>query len=76
MEPVSRTMAIAVDKFIVGDFEQGALRLIREAPSVEFFREDGTNVRENKITVRVKETVAFPIFGDNYFIYGDLGNVA
>lgn len=74
--PVSRTTAMTVDKFIVGDFRQGALLLIREAPRVEFFREDGTNVRENKVTVRVEERVAFPIFGDNYFIYGDFGNVA
>jgi HK97 family phage major capsid protein len=74
--PVSRTTAMTVDKFIVGDFNQGAMLLIREAPRVEFFREDGTNVRENKVTVRVEERVAFPIFGSNYFIYGDFGNVA
>ena len=70
------TNAMTVDKFIVGDFQQGAMLLQREAPRVEFFYEDGTNVRENKVTVRVEERIAFPIFGDNYFIYGDFGNVA
>jgi hypothetical protein len=52
------------------------LLLVREAPAVEFFYEDGTNVRENKVTVRVEERVAFPIFGSTYFVYGDFGNVA
>lgn len=74
--PVSRTTAMTADKFIVGDFAMGAMLLIREAPAVEFFYEDGTNVRENKVTVRVEERVAFPIFGSDYFIYGDFGNTA
>lgn len=74
--PVSRTTAMAEDKFIVGDFQQGAMLLVREAPAVEFFYEDGTNVRENKVTVRVEERIAFPIFGSDYFVYGDFGNVA
>jgi HK97 family phage major capsid protein len=74
--PVSRTTAMTVDKYIVGDFRMGALLLVREAPAVEFFYEDGTNVRENKVTVRVEERVAFPIFGSTYFVYGDFGNVA
>lgn len=74
--PVVRTTAMTVDKFIVGDFRMGAMLLQREPARIEFFREDGTNVRENKTTVRVEERVAFPIFGDTYFIYGDFGNVA
>jgi hypothetical protein len=28
------------------------------------------------VTVRIEERVAFPIYGDNYFIYGDFGNVS
>lgn len=60
-----------MNKFIVGDWEMGAQLLIQEAMRVEFFEQDGTNVRENKITVRVEETVAFPIFGSNYFIVGN-----
>lgn len=74
--PVFRSTAIAVDKFIVGDWSMGANLIMREAPRVEFFREDSDNVRRNKITVRVEERVAFPIYGDNYFIYGDFGNVS
>lgn len=74
--PAYRTTAMTVDKFIVGDFGMGAMLLQRSAPRIEFFREDGTNVRENKVTVRIEEEIAFPIFGSDYFIYGDLGDVA
>lgn len=74
--PVYRSTAIAVDKFIVGDWTMGANLILREAPRVQFFEQDGINVRENMITVRVEERVAFPIYGGNYFIYGDFGNVS
>lgn len=69
--PVYRTTAMTADQFIVGDFGMGAMLLQRSAPRIEFFREDGTNVRENKVTVRIEEEIAFPIFGSDYFIYDD-----
>lgn len=71
--PVSRTTAMPQDKFIVGDFQQGAMLLFRESPRIEFSREDYKNFTQNKITVKIEERVAFPVFGDNYFIYGDFG---
>lgn len=74
--PVFRSTAMTVDKFIVGDWVMGANMIVREPPRVEFFFEDSTNVRYNKVTVRVEERVAFPVYGDNYFIYGDLGNAS
>ena len=74
--PVFRSTAVTVDKYIVGDWVMGANLLTREAPRVEFFYEDGTNVTTNKVTVRVEERVALPIYGSNYFIYGDFGNVS
>lgn len=72
--PVYRSTAIASDKYIIGDWAMGANLILREAPRVEFFYEDGINVRENMVTVRVEERMALPIYGDNYFIYGDFGN--
>lgn len=72
--PVYASTAMASDKYIVGDFSSGCMLLTREPAVVEFFYEDGTNVRENKVTVRVEERVAFPIFGSRYFLYGDFGN--
>ena len=73
--PVFRSTAMAADKFIVGDWVMGANLITREAPRVEIFYEDGINVRENMVTVRIEERIAFPIYGDNYFIYGDFGNL-
>lgn len=73
--PVFRSTAMDADKFIVGDWVMGANLITREAPRVEIFYEDGINVRENMVTVRIEERIAFPVYGDNYFIYGDLGNL-
>lgn len=70
--PVYTSTAIANNKFIVGDWAMGAQLLIQEGMRLEFFEQDGTNVRENKITVRIEETIAFPVYGDNYFIVGDV----
>ena len=72
--PVYASTAATDGQFIVGDWRMGAMLLTREPAVVEFFYEDGTNVRENKVTVRVEERVAFPIFGDNYFIVGNFGD--
>lgn len=74
--PVFRSTAIAQDTFIVGDWSMGANFITREPMRVEFFYEDGTNVRENMVTVRIEERVALPIYGDNYFIRGDFGNAS
>lgn len=70
--PVFASTAMASGKYIVGDWRMGAQLLIQEGMRIEFFEQDSTNVRENKITVRIEETVAFPIYGDNYFIAGDV----
>jgi len=74
--PVVWTTAQAEDTYTVGDFNHGSSLLFRESPRVEFFNQDGTNVRENKITIRIEERVAFAVYGVTYFIKGDFGNVA
>ncbi len=74
--PVYRSTAATVDKFIVGDWAMGANLITREPVKIEIFEQDGTNVQQNKLTVRIEERVAFPVYGDNYFIYGDFGNVS
>jgi HK97 family phage major capsid protein len=74
--PVYKSTAMTVDKFLVGDWVMGANLIFREPAKLEFFYEDGTNVRENKVTVRIEERVAFPVYGNDYFILGDFGNVA
>lgn len=72
--PVYASTAMASDKYIVGDWSAGCMLLTREPAVIEFFYEDGDNVRKNQVTVRVEERVAFPIFGSRYFVYGDFGN--
>lgn len=70
--PVFASTAMTSGKYIVGDWEMGAQLLIQEGMRIEFFEQDADNVKKNKITVRIEETVAFPIYGDNYFIVGDV----
>ena len=44
---------------------------VRDNVSVEFFREDGTNVRDGFVTVRVSERVALTNYLPNGFVTGD-----
>lgn len=66
--PVTPTTALATGTAIVGDFVNGAQLLFQEGIRIEFFEQDGTNVRENKVTIRIEETVAFPVYGTDFFI--------
>lgn len=74
--PVYKSTAMTVDKFLVGDWRMGANLIFREPAKVQFFYEDGTNAQQNKVTVRIEERVALPVYGNDYFILGDFGNVA
>jgi hypothetical protein len=56
--------------YIVGDFAMGAQFLTQESMRLEFFYEDANNVTQNKVTVRLEETVALPVYGSDYFIKG------
>jgi len=49
----------------------GAQLLTQEGMRIEFFAEDGTNVRENKVTVRIEGNYALPVYGPDYFIKGN-----
>ena len=73
--PVYKSTAMTVDKFLVGDWRMGANLIFREPAKVQFFYEDGTNAQQNKVTVRVEERIALPVYGNDYFILGDFGNV-
>lgn len=68
--PVIHTTAQTTGTYLIGDFEQGAQLLFQEGMRIEFFEQDGTNVRENKVTVRIEETVALPVYGSTYFVKG------
>ncbi len=69
--PVFASTAIPDGKYIVGDWEMGAQLLIQEGMRIEFFEQDVDNVTKNKITVRIEESVAFPVYGSDFFIVGN-----
>lgn len=74
--PVYKTTAIAIDTYIVGDFEQGAQLYIREQPTVGFFEEDDKNVTTNRITVRIEGRIALAIYRAEAFVQGTFTGIA
>jgi HK97 family phage major capsid protein len=74
--PVFQSTAIATDKFLVGDWSMGAQIMQNQGISVQFSEMDSDNFQKNLITVRVEARIAFPIYYNGAFVYGDFGNVA
>jgi len=74
--PVFQSTAITADKFLVGDWSMGAQIMQNQGISVQFSEMDSDNFQKNLITVRVEARIAFPIYYNNAFVYGDFGNVA
>lgn len=62
--------AISAGTFLVGNFGVGSQLWVRDNVNVEFFREDGTNVRDGFVTVRVSERVALTNYLPNAFVNG------
>tara|TARA_R110000823_G_scaffold309869_1_gene434400 strand:- start:270 stop:1454 length:1185 start_codon:yes stop_codon:yes gene_type:complete len=62
--------AIAAGTFLIGNFGVGTQLWVRDGVNVEFFREDGTNVRDGFVTVRVSERVALTNYLPNAFVSG------
>lgn len=69
-----KSTAQSANKFLVGDWAMGAQLLFREDPIVEFFEQDGDNVKNNQITVRVEGRVANVIYYNDAFQYGTFIN--
>jgi HK97 family phage major capsid protein len=72
--PAYKTTAMVDNSFLIGDFEKALMLLLREDPIVEFFEQDGDNVKNNQITVRVEGRVALPIFYNDALIHGTFVN--
>lgn len=68
--PVYTSTALTAGDIVVGDWANGAQVLTQEAMRIEFFEQDGDNVRTNKVTVRVEGNYALPVYGPDYFIRG------
>jgi HK97 family phage major capsid protein len=69
--PVVINTAVAAGSYLVGNFAMGTQLWIRENLSLEFFREDGTNVRDGFVTVRLQERIALSNYLPNAFVAGD-----
>lgn len=74
--PVFKSTAIAADKFLVGDWAMGAQIMQNQGISVQFSEMDSDNFQKNLITVRVEARIAFPIYYNSAFVYGDFGNIS
>jgi len=68
--PVIVNTAIAAGSFLVGNFSIGTQLWTRDNLSVEFFREDGTNVRDGFVTAVVKERIALTNYLPKAFVTG------
>lgn len=73
--PVFTTTALNATDIVVGDWANGAQLLTQESMRIEFFEQDGDNVRTNKVTVRVEGDYALPVYGPDYFIRGTTATV-
>ena len=62
--------AISAGTFLIGNFGVGTQLWVRQGVNVEFFREDGTNVRDGFVTVRVSERIALTNYLPNAFVNG------
>jgi HK97 family phage major capsid protein len=69
--PVIINNAISSGSFLCGNFNVGSQLWIRDNVNVEFFREDGTNVRDGFVTVRVSERIALTNYLPNAFVNGN-----
>ena len=56
--PGVQNTAITAGTYMVGNFARASQLWVRENLSLEFFREDGTNVRDGFVTVRLVERIA------------------
>ena len=62
--------AISAGNFLIGNFGVGTQLWVRDGINVEFFKEDGTNVRDGFVTVRVSERIALTNYLPNAFVKG------
>ncbi len=72
--PVVLNTAITAGSYLLGNFAQGTQMWIRDNVSVEFFREDGTNVRDGFVTVRCMERIALSNYLPNAFVNGSFAS--
>jgi hypothetical protein len=68
--PVATTTALTANDYVIGDWNMGVDLLQQDSITLEFFEQDGTNIRTLQTTLRVIETIALPVYGSDYFMKG------
>lgn len=68
--PVAKTTALTANDYVVGDFNMGTELLVQESMRLDFSYENKDNFTKNKVTLRIEETVALPVYGNNFFVKG------
>ncbi len=73
--PVYTASWVGGDEAIIGDWRYFEI-IQSEALSLGFFEQDGTNVQQNKITVRIEASVGFAMLDPRAFVVADLANAS
>jgi HK97 family phage major capsid protein len=73
--PVYTASWVGGDEAIVGDWKNFEI-IQSEGLSLQFFEQDGTNVRENKITARIEASVGFAVLDPRAFVVVALESVS
>ncbi|MEN3793943.1 phage major capsid protein [Fulvimarina sp. MAC3] len=74
--PVVATQAMAIDKFLVGDFQTAATIYDRWQPRVEVSTEHADFFTRNMVAILAEERIALAVKQPTALTYGDFGNVA
>ena len=74
--PVVTTTAMAIDKFLIGDFRRAATLYDRQEATVALSTEDGDNFVKNMVTIRCESRLGLALKNAAALSYGDFGNVA
>lgn len=69
--PVILNNAVIAGDYIIGDLSMGTQLWNRQSLTVEFFREDGNNVKEGFVTVKLTERIALTNYLPNAFVHGN-----
>jgi len=73
--PVYTASWVGGDEAIIGDWNYFEI-IQSEGLSLQFFDQDGTNVRENKITARIEASVGFAVLDPAAFVVAALESVS
>jgi HK97 family phage major capsid protein len=74
--PVVETTRMAIDKFLVGDFQRAATLYDRWTPRVEVSTEHADFFTRNLVAILAEQRLALAVKQAAAVTYGDFGNVA